>query len=116
MPSFLLIAVFAVGVGLLLSTFAAYFADVLDMFQILLTLWMYLTPVIYPRDIMPERYRWVFDVNPMCHLLEVFRSPIYAGWLTGSGTVAVAAASALLALLLGWWVFTSKADELAYRL
>jgi len=110
-----LVSLFALGVALFLSTLALYFADVLDMYQIFLTLWMYLTPVIYPKDIMPERYRWIFSINPMYYLLEEFRVPIYSGWASGSGTVVIAGVSAFLVLILGWWFFTLKADELSYR-
>ena len=111
----LLVAMFALGLGLFLSTLAVYFADVLDMFQLLLMVWMYLTPIIYPKDIISEQYRWLFNLNPMYHLLEIFRAPIYIGWLAGPKTVAVAGLVAILSLAFGWWFFTRKADEFAYR-
>jgi ABC-type polysaccharide/polyol phosphate export permease len=76
---------------------------------------MYLTPVIYPKDIMPEEYRWIFGMNPMYHLLELFRAPIYAGWAAGPGTMFIAGVSSFLAVILGWWFFTLKADEFSYR-
>lgn len=114
--SIILLAMFAVGVGLFLSTLATYFADVLDMFQIILTTWLYLTPIIYPKEIIPEQYRWLFNLNPMYHLLEVFRAPFYAGWLAGYKTVIAAAAVAVIALLFGWSFFTRRADGLPYRI
>jgi len=110
-----LIACFAMGVSLLLARLAIYFADVLDMYQILLTLWMYLTPIIYPKNILPARFYWVLNLNPMYHLLEVFRAPIYAGWLAGPKTLAAATLIAFSTLVFGWWFFTRKADELSYR-
>jgi len=111
----LLVAMFALGLGLFLSTLAVYFADVLDMFQLLLMVWMYLTPIIYPKDIISEQYRWLFNLNPMYHLLEIFRAPIYIGWLAGPKTVAAAGLVAILSLAFGWWFFARKADEFAYR-
>ncbi|MEP7340305.1 MAG: ABC transporter permease, partial [Acidobacteriota bacterium] len=68
--SILLTAMFAFGIALFLSTLAVYFADVLEMYQILLTAWMYFTPIIYPKEIIPEHLRWLFNLNPMYHLLE----------------------------------------------
>src|SRR5262249_417283 len=79
----ILVAMFALGLGLFLSTLSVYFADVLEMFQILLSIWMFLTPIMYPKDVIPEQYRWFFNLNPMYHLLELFRAPIYIGWLSG---------------------------------
>ncbi len=44
----LLLAGFALGMGLLISALAVYFPDVVEMYQIVLTAWFYLTPIIYP--------------------------------------------------------------------
>jgi ABC-type polysaccharide/polyol phosphate export permease len=112
----LLTAMFALGVALILSRVAAYFADVMEMYQILLTAWMYLTPIIYPKEIIPEQYRWFFNLNPMYHLLEIFRAPLHTGRLAGPMTMAAAALAATLTLAFGWWYFSRKADELAYRI
>jgi ABC-type polysaccharide/polyol phosphate export permease len=111
----LLMAMFALGVGLFLSSVAVYFADVVQMYQIALTAWMYLTPVIYPKEIIPERFRWLFNLNPLYHLLEVFRAPLYVGWLAGPKTLAAASLVAVLSLIIGWWFFSKRADEFAYR-
>lgn len=112
----LLTAMFALGVALVLSRVAAYFADVLEMYQILLTAWMYLTPIIYPKDIIPQHLRWLFNLNPMYHLIEIFRAPMLAGWLAGPKTVLASVVAAVVALAFGWWYFSRKADELAYRI
>lgn len=112
----LLTAMFALGVALVLSTLAVYFADVVEMYQILLTAWMYFTPIIYPKEIVPQKLLLLFNLNPMYHLLEAFRAPLYYASLSGPKTLAAAAAVAFLTLAFGWWVFARKADELAYRI
>lgn len=112
----LLTAMFALGVALFLSRVAAYFADVVDMYQILLTAWMYATPIIYPKEIIPKNLHWLFNLNPMYHLIEIFRAPLYIGWFAGPKTVAAAVVAAVFTLAFGWLYFTGKADELAYRI
>lgn len=112
----ILTAMFALGVALFLSRIAAYFHDVIEMYQILLTAWMYMTPIIYPKEIIPEQYRWLFKINPMYHLMEVFREPLTVGSMAGPKTWAAATVAALLTLVFGWWFFSRKADELAYRI
>ena len=112
----ILTAMFSLGVALFLSRIAAYFHDVMEMYQILLTAWMYMTPIIYPKEIIPNHFRWLFKINPMYHLMEVFREPLTVGRMAGPKTWAAATVASLLTLLFGWWFFSRKADELAYRI
>ncbi len=114
--SMLLLALFALGVGLLLSTLAVYFPDVAEMYQILLTAWMYLTPIIYPEEIIPETYRTLlFTLNPMYHLVTLFRQPLYEGVLPNLNHIGLAAAVAVAMFIVGWVIFSEKSDEFAYR-
>lgn len=114
--SMLLLACFTLGVGLLLSTIAVYFPDVAEMYQIVLLAWFYLTPIIYPEEIIPEAYRMLlFNLNPMYHMVKLFRLPLYYGLVPSEERIAVAAAIALGTLIVGWVVFTRKADDFAYR-
>jgi len=111
-----LLTMFSLGVALLLSTLAVYFPDVAEMYQIGLTAWMYLTPIIYPEEILPQAARpWILGLNPMYHLISMFRLPLYEGSLPSLGEFALAAGVAALALLIGWFAFTEKMDEFAYR-
>ena len=77
---------------------------------------MYLTPIIYPKEVIPESYRWLLtNLNPAYHLLEVFRSPFYNGWMAGPKTWVVAIGVAVGSLIVGWYVFSRKSGEFAYR-
>ena len=111
----LLASMFVIGVGLLVSTLVIYFADVYEMFQILLMSWFYLQPIIYPITIIPESYRWLFQLNPLYYFLAVFRDPIYEGRLASLREIGLASLIAFVTLALGWWLFTRQADQLAYR-
>lgn len=77
--SFLIVGLFAMGAGLLLAPLAVFFADVVEMVGVALTMLLYLTPVFYPISIVPERWRWIVLANPLRSVLEVFRAPIYDG-------------------------------------
>jgi len=113
----LLLVAFTTGVGLLLSTLAVYFADVAQMFDIIIMAWMYLTPVIYPESVLSGRYRGLLVVlNPMSHLIHLFRQPLYGGTWPDLERLGLAAAFSLVTLALGWVVFTRHADEFAYRI
>ena len=111
-----LLALFSLGVGLLLSTLAVYFPDVAEMYQIVLLAWMYLTPIIYPESIVPESYRfWMFNLNPLYHLIKLFRLPLYEGMVPSPVRVGSALAVSLVVLALGWFVFTRKAPDFSYH-
>jgi len=109
------LACFALGVGLGLSTLAVYFPDVAEMYAVLLTAWMYLTPIIYPENIIPANYQWLIHINPMYYLVKLWRLPLYDGKWPAWGDIWPAAAIGIVTLLVGWFIFTSKSDEFAYR-
>jgi ABC-type polysaccharide/polyol phosphate export permease len=112
----LFLAMFSLGLGLLISTVAIYFSDVAEMYQIVLTAWFYLTPIIYPLEILPDLYQqWILYLNPMYYLISLFRAPIYEGRIPSMPEILISGAISLITLLIGWMVFTSKADEFAYR-
>jgi ABC-type polysaccharide/polyol phosphate export permease len=113
----LLLAAFSLGVGLLISTFALYFPDVAEMYQILLSAWLYLTPVIYPVKLIPDNLRfWLERFNPMYGLIILFRMPLYEGRLPEWSELWPSILISFVVLLLGWFVFTQKSDEFAYRI
>jgi len=114
--SIVVLVAFALGVGLFFSALALYFPDVVEMYQIALTAWMYLTPIIYPEDILPEASRhMLLRLNPMYYLVEIFRQPVYEGHIPGLDVFIPGAAIAVLTLILGWVVFSWKANEFTYR-
>lgn len=113
--SILLLAAFTLGMGLIISTLAVFFPDVSEMYQIILLAWMYLTPIIYPEEIIPQAYSyWLFNLNPMYHLVKIFRTPLYGGLLPDWKTLSVSVIVSLSTLIVGWVIYSRKADEFAY--
>ena len=110
----LIAALFTLGAGLLLSPLAVFFQDVVELIGVVLMLLMYLTPVFYPMDIVPDSLRWVVRFNPARSILEVFRDPIYYGKIPPLPHVAVALAIALTALLIGALVFRKSSDRIPF--
>ncbi|MFC2028849.1 ABC transporter permease [Chloroflexota bacterium] len=112
----LLLSMFTLGFSLLFSTLAIYFPDVVDMFQVVLSAWMYLTPIFYPEEIIPMPLRtWLLGLNPMYYFIQLFRLPVYDGVIPSSQLILISFGIALITLLIGWSVFTSKSNELTYR-
>ena len=111
----LIVAVFSLGVSLLLSTITVFFADMLPVYQVLLTIWFYGTPVFYPIEIIPAELLWLLKLNPMYYMLELFRQPLLTGDVPELSFWLIAAGWALLAMIAGSIIFTSKSNEYAYR-
>jgi lipopolysaccharide transport system permease protein len=80
-PCFLLLAVLtAFGAGLWLSALNAIYRDVRYVVPFLVQFWMFASPVAYPSSLVPQRWRWLYGLNPMAGMIEGFR------WsLTGRG-------------------------------
>lgn len=103
-PLFLLLAVLtALAVGLWLSTLDAIYRDVRYVIPFLVQFWMFASPVAYPSSLVPERWRWLYGLNPMAGVIEGFR------WsLTGSGqppTLLLAASTGVVLLLVAGGMF-----------
>lgn len=64
----------ALGVGTLLSALTVAYRDFTHLTPFMVQIWMYVTPVIFPISIVPERWQWLLYVNPMTGLVEGFRS------------------------------------------
>jgi len=101
----LLLATFCYGLGLILASSAVFFRDAVYTYQVLLVAWMYLTPLFYPEQIIPDRWKIVVYLNPVYHLVELFRAPIYSGTFPDPINLFAAAAFALGCVGLGWWFF-----------
>ena len=115
--SILILCAFALGVGLLISTWAVYFPDITEMYQILLTAWMFLTPIMYPEEFLPQAYRvYITSLNPMYHMVKLFRIPIYFGRFPTLMEFLIPLSIAVVVLVIGWVVFARKSDEFAYRI
>ncbi|MDE3092128.1 MAG: ABC transporter permease, partial [Chloroflexota bacterium] len=103
------------GVGLFVAAIAVFFSDVAEIYRVGLTIVMYLTPIFYPASIVPERFAVFLRLNPIYYFIELFRVPIYQGQLPDLSILICASLIAVGSLLVGWWFFTRKADEFAYR-
>jgi lipopolysaccharide transport system permease protein len=97
LPFFILLAVLtALGVGLWLSALNAIYRDVRYVLPFLVQFWMFASPVAYPSSLVPQRWRWLYSLNPMAGVIDGFR------WaLTGRGAppTALMAASSVMVLV-----------------
>ena len=94
------------GVGLWVSALTCKYRDFTMVFQFVLRLWMYATPVVYPLSLVPERWRWLSALNPMTAVAEFYRLALLGRGLVEPLFVVLSIAMSLLLLLSGMIVFT----------
>jgi ABC-2 type transport system permease protein len=107
----LIVGAFALGTALALSALAVFFADVREMYKAISPALMYLTPIIYPLEIVPPQYLWMIKLNPLVYLVQLFRAPVYYAIIPTGLTILVAALCAAGALVIGWIVFRHLAPK-----
>jgi lipopolysaccharide transport system permease protein len=101
----LLQALFTAGIAWLVATIAVFVRDVRQAVGLGLTLWMFLTPIVYPASMVPERYQWVLAANPMSAIVDAYRAVVLDDRLPAAAPMALFAAIALVAFVFGHWVF-----------
>ncbi len=106
LPAVMLIEfVLALGITCLISALTVYFRDLEHIMGIVSMAWMYLTPVIYPIEMVPEKYARFFYINPMTPVTIAYREILYYKRSPRIGTLADAAVMGILALAAGQFVF-----------
>jgi ABC-type polysaccharide/polyol phosphate export permease len=96
---------FCVGLGLLLAPLQVFVRDVRQIVAMIVALGFWLTPVFYRRSQVPESFAWLYDANPMAHLIEAVRAILLRGVVPSLEDVGAVAVAAAIALALGWAVF-----------
>jgi lipopolysaccharide transport system permease protein len=66
-------AVTGMSFGIIISSLTTKYRDLSNIVPFAVQFLMYATPVIYPYSFFPEKYRWIFDWNPLSPLIEIFR-------------------------------------------
>jgi lipopolysaccharide transport system permease protein len=72
-----LITILATAVGMWLSALNVKYRDIRFALPFLIQLWMFVSPIIYPASILPERWRWLLELNPLTGIIEGFKSALF---------------------------------------
>lgn len=97
--------ILALGMAMLASAVTVYFRDLEHILGIISMMWMYMTPIMYDKSIVPERLLPVFNLNPMTHVIECYRTVLYNKAMPDLSTLLFAAGLGIFFLLFGSFVF-----------
>jgi len=98
-------ACLGLGVGCLISALTNRFRDLHVLLGFFMQLWMYASCVVYPLKVVPEAYRWIYDLNPIVFVIESFRFAFMGEGTVTFAQVAISAVISVLVLIVGVLVF-----------
>ena len=105
LPLVLLLQIVLVsGLGLITSALNIFYRDVQPMLALVIQLWFYASPIIYPVTMVPERYRFLYYLNPMAAILESYRDILLRNSLPGYYLL-TAGIFSFVVFILGYWFF-----------
>lgn len=104
----LLLMCFCMGLGMMLSALAVFFRDVMHLWTVVITAWMYLTPIFWTTDYISQMAHWIqvlVVVNPMYNYLQFMRDIFLFNTVPSALTFGLCVAWAVIALAVGYTVF-----------
>jgi len=116
LPLLGLLVVMASGLAMIVGALQVYFRDLKNFMPYLLRVWLFASPVLYFADEMPEKYRFLLDLNPLGQLLSAWSDVINLGGTPSGRELIVASAWAFGTLIVGFLFFVSREREFAVRL
>lgn len=104
LPLFFIQVILMAGLSLLVSTFNLFYRDIQYLVNLLLMLWMYLTPIVYPLSLVPDQYVGIYKLNPMVGIIEGYRSALF-GLEFDKGSIFFSAIISSLIFIFSFWIF-----------
>src|SRR5688572_3860656 len=106
------ISLLALALSALLSALNVKYRDTGTALPVLLQLWMFATPIVYPRFYVPSRWEWAYQINPLTGIIEGFRSA-FLGLPINRQALAFSWFTTIVLLIISMFVFRKLDDEFA---
>ena len=103
--------VFSVGLSFFLAAANVFFRDVAHLYNVFTTAWMYLTPIFYPMDMLPDFMVEVITFNPLYHYILYFRALVLGNHIPDLRTNLICMGFSAIMLILGLVFFKKKQDK-----
>lgn len=113
LPAMAPLIVLAVGLGLFISAVSVYLKDMGNAISVIVTVLMYISPVFFPLDAVPDGFRAFCEMNPMTYIIENFRNVVLYGKYLDGRFFAMSCAAAFAVYLIGYAVFMRAKEGFA---
>ncbi len=106
---------FIIGIALILATLEVFFRDTHMIMDVAIQAWFFLTPIMYPRDVLPQQVTvwgrtidpraWLFWLNPMASIINTYQDILYYGTLSAPEFIFRTTVTATVVLIVGYIFF-----------
>jgi|RhiMetdeSRZDD1v2_1073273.scaffolds.fasta_scaffold02923_11 ABC-type polysaccharide/polyol phosphate export permease len=115
-PIVALLTVLSTGLAMFVAAAQVYFRDLSSFLPYVLRVWLYVSPVLYYAKQVPERYKWLLDINPLAPLLTAWSDVLNFGRAPAPRDIALGAAWAFALFVGGALFYISRERDFAVRL
>ncbi len=112
-PIFIIQLIFTFALGLLVSTFNLFYRDIQYLLNLIISLWFYLTPIIYPVEQFPEKYRFIFMVNPMSVIINAYRQVVLGKGMPNLQSLGIASLLSIILFIICFLIFKKSEGKFA---
>ncbi len=110
----ILLLIFSLGIGLLFGALMVVFRDTKNLLGFILQIWMFASPIMYPLSIVPDKYKFLFYLNPLTGLISAFRWIVFpAEPLPTLSSAAISVIVAIVLFVVGMIVFRQMETKIA---
>lgn len=101
----ILMMLVAGGVGMFLAALNTKYRDIKYAIPFLVQLWMFVSPIVYPASMVPEKYRLIYALNPMVGVIEGFRSVLLGTTSFPAGMLLISTLASVSLFIFGMFYF-----------
>lgn len=102
---FMIQVLLILGLSFGLGSIAVFFRDITQIVGMILNLLFFLTPIVYPSNVIPEKVRWLFNINPFYFIVEIYRNILVRGKMPDAISIIYPSIFAVVIFLAGYYIF-----------
>jgi lipopolysaccharide transport system permease protein len=107
-PIFFIQQIFTLGLSFFFAAANLIYRDIQYLLNMIILLWMYGTPIFYPADLVPEKYKILIQMNPIAVIINAYRQTILGGGSPNYSSLLIALLLSFIVLLIGLSYFKSR--------
>ena len=107
----LLQTMFTLGISLILAAYGVFFRDLTHLYGVLMTAGHFMCAIFYPISIIPDRYLFIWRLNPIYNYITIFRDIVYSATVPSTENMVIACIYSVLTLAMGCVIFNENQDR-----